>query len=345
MSPNHQWRMPPSSGRRDLPIGLIHEIAIDGGLEIVRREGKTPISCPFHFDTNKSAFLSDRNIFFCSVCTPGRGWSARRFAMKLSVPWGFRRIRAPRRVVRLMHERPCSFSGVDAGRIWTEAQGRAVSEVQARDHDDCREYLRRRLLDRNLAGGLVGFLGPSSELRQGGRSWYDLGVRLVAPLFDLNGSIQNVQGRNVLGRKPRLLFPTGSKASQCVFANPRGLAVLRQDSDRPGCVLLAEGMTDFIALATVPQLAVLGTPGAGNARSAIGEWVRNLSVVLALDGDSAGERATELAANAAWRLGAARVRAIQWPADCKDACELLTMCGVDGLDLFVAEHIAEARHG
>ncbi len=333
--------------RRCLPAGFIYLVADAAGLSIRRRDGKTPISCPLHEDGSASAFLSDRNVFYCSVCTPEGGWTAKRFASELGVRWPIDPSSAPqvRPTGREQRVRAYSFLGPDAERVWTAARHRAVDDTHIDEDRDCRQYLSRRLLDRGLASGTVGFVGPSSELHQGRASWHELGVRLLAPLFDLNGSIQNVQGRNVLGRKPRLLFPTGSKASQCVFANPGGLAALRQDSDRRRCVVLAEGMTDFIALATVPQLAVLGTPGAGNAGSAIGEWVRGLSIVLALDGDSAGERATELAANAAWEHGAAEVRVIDWPSGCKDACETLERRSVDGLDLFLSEQLSEVRLG
>jgi hypothetical protein len=66
-----------------LPPGLIFEIARRAGIEVREDGDKRPIRCPFHKDKHASAFLSIHNVFYCSVCTPDRGWSLKTFSEAL----------------------------------------------------------------------------------------------------------------------------------------------------------------------------------------------------------------------------------------------------------------------
>ena len=75
---------------RPLPTGLILEIARQAGIEGKRHGDKQVIHCPLpdHDDRHASAVLFiERNIFHCSRCTPGRGWTAKAFAAALGVQW------------------------------------------------------------------------------------------------------------------------------------------------------------------------------------------------------------------------------------------------------------------
>ncbi|MBL8841965.1 MAG: hypothetical protein JNL90_10625 [Planctomycetes bacterium] len=67
--------------------GTVFLVARAAGLELPRRGEKRHIRCPFHDDRHPSAFVSIRNVLYCCVCTPGGGWTARRFAQELGVPW------------------------------------------------------------------------------------------------------------------------------------------------------------------------------------------------------------------------------------------------------------------
>lgn len=339
------------SARRELPPGLIFDIARQAGIEIQSERDKVVLRCPFHPDGNASAFVSASNVFYCSVCTPDRGWSAKKFAEVLGVAWAGGSINAQfsctpialRRTAKPA-TRPLTFKGDDALAVWEAARRRALDEVHTEADRDASHFLKRRRLERAWRPGLVGFVGPETSLCLGSSSWYSLGVRLIAPLHDVHGELINVQGRNVLEREPRLLFPTGSQARGTMFANRLGLAALRGTRAIAGSVLVAEGLTDFLALGSIERLAVLSAPGAGMAAHAIGAWARGADVLLALDHDDAGHRGRAAAHARALACGARRVRWIEWPNGCADACEVLEQLDVEGLDLFFANQVSEALH-
>jgi hypothetical protein len=334
-----------NTSRGSLPPGFIFEIARQAGLEVRVRNGKALIRCPVpdHEDRHKSAFVSERNVFYCSVCTPGGGWTAKQFATLIGVPWQGDgcAVPLPARSSRPKEQLP-AFGAPEARHVWSLAQHRAMDEVHTKDAASC-DFLRRRHLERAWRGGHLGFVGPDVELRHGAQSWFDLGVRLVVPLYAAGDEVSNVQGRNVFDREPRLLFPKGSRAAGSLFANPQGIEVLKR---RPGVrpIILAEGLTDFLALATVPGVAVLSAPGAGMARHSIGPWVFGVDLVLGFDLDGAGAAAREIGARAAREQGARRVRTIRWPSGARDACEVLDRIGVEGLDLFVGQHLLGGSH-
>lgn len=330
--------------RRELRSGVLYELAQSLGLEIDFERPKNIIRCPFHRDRHASAFVSRDNVFYCSVCTPNGGMTAREFALRNGLEWFGRRITAGHLPpIRPLKRVEASFTAEAAKSVWEKAKRRAIDEVHDEDSASY-EFVRHRKLERAWNAGELGFIGPDCDLKCGRRSWFDLGCRLVVPLFDLRGELVNVEGRNVLGREPRLLFPTGSTARGVVFANPQGRDALRGNSSSRSCVL-AEGLTDFLALSTVPGLAVLSAPGAGVAKHAIGAWAAGCEVVLALDNDKAGEAARGSACQAAYAHGATSVRWIEWPTGFKDACHVLDRSGGDGLERFFATNRGEVAHG
>ncbi len=106
-------------------------------------------------------------------------------------------------------------------------------------------------------------------------------------------------------------------------------------------MLLAEGLTDYLALSSVATVPVLAAPGSGMAEYTVGPWARNLDIVLALDDDEAGRKAISPTARKLHKLEARSVHALVWPKGCCDACDALEALGEGGLFEFLARHLLE----
>jgi len=162
-----------------------------------------------------------------------------------------------------------------------------------------------------------------------GRPW---GYEIVVPLHSLDGEMVSLQARTTcraIGDAPRVMTPRGGKGSTVVFASVRGLALLR--GERPaGPVLLGEGLTDHLTLtlAAAGRWPVLSTPGASVARSAIDEWARGRTVLVALDQDAAGERAAYEVAERV-RAHGGWPRRMRWDEAQKDANDALLAAGLE----------------
>lgn len=76
-------------GHHMLAPGTVLRVLQRAGISIETGDRpKIPISCPLpgHEDDDPSAFVdSGRNIFYCSPCTRGKGWSAKRLAKEFGV--------------------------------------------------------------------------------------------------------------------------------------------------------------------------------------------------------------------------------------------------------------------
>lgn len=329
---------------RELPPGLIFDIARDADLALHWvGDKKATLRCPFHDDRTPSAFLSINNIFHCSVCTPGSKLLAKEFAERLRVEWRSCRFDPASRP--RAHDVGPGFTAEDASRVWDAAHRRAFDERHPRDDRAVYAFLHTRGLERAWNDQQFGILGAGMALPNELPTWVDRGYRLVAPLYDQHGSLINIQARNVFGNKPKTMFPKGSRAKGTVFANRAGLALLHGAKPLASRIVFGEGLTDFLALSSVPEIAVLSAPGVSVAESAIGSWARGHDVVLALDTDPAGENVRVPVARAALRNGATHVAWIEWPHPYKDACDVIAQCGADGLDLFFAQHLTEVRCG
>jgi len=169
-------------------------------------------------------------------------------------------------------------------------------------------------------------IGENAPLPEPIGWWPKSGYRLVAPVFDLEGTLVNVQARAVRDVKPKVRFPKGTRAKGTVFASGRGQRLLRGE-DEGGVVILGEGLTDSLALALCSPFPVLAAPGTGMAVSSLGAWAKGRTICLALDQDEPGERATAEAAQAAYGQGAERVRRVSWPGGCVDACDAFRVMG------------------
>lgn len=326
--------------------GVIVDVARAGGLDIRITNKKSPICCPFHDDRNASAFINpESNVFYCSVCTPGKGWTAKRFAEALGVPWpppnAFDRPSAPPPPSRRAPSQP-PFSPAVAQKLWRAALDRARDDDRVEEDREVYDYLNRRGLGQSWEFQSFGVLGSGMSLERPIAWWPENGYRLVAPLYDDQGLIVNVQARTVRDIEPKTRFPADSVARGTVFADPRGIEILRGIWSGARSLILGEGLTDFLAVSTVSPVPVLSAPGTGMAPTAFGPWVKGFEVFLALDWDGAGHSATAVAAGAAKRNGAVRVRRFEWPRNCKDACDVVATVGLEGLGDFLSHFLGGA---
>lgn len=92
------------------------------------------------------------------------------------------------------------------------------------------------------------------------------------------------------GDMPKRLPPKGKRAAELVLANRAAWAMLRGDT--PGRVLVAEGETDWLTLATVHDegIAVLGIGSGSWTDDFAAALPRGADVVVYTDPDDAGER-------------------------------------------------------
>ena len=326
--------------------GLIVQIALDAELELRGRGEKRTLRCPFHPDRHPSAFVTDDNVFFCSVCTPGETWTAKTFCTKLGLNWSsyFRGGTATARTATWRapsRSRPePTFSSSEARRVFELALSRTRAEKLSRLDRELDEFLARRGLGLAWDEGGFGVVGDGMDLPSAIRSWPNRGYRLVLPLFDAHGTISGIQARAVTSIRPKTMFPEGARISGTVFADARGQAVLRgEQRDLP--VLLGEGLTDTLALSTCSPIPLLAVPGSSNAVASIGCWVEDRVLFIALDCDDVGERAALAAARAAHERACLRTRRIRWPDGAKDACDVLASRGASGLAEFLKKCVAE----
>lgn len=307
-----------------LPPGVILAIAQAAGVETTQGPGtKTALRCPFHDDRRPSAVLfSETNAFHCSVCG---NLNAKEFARRLGERWPppdlpRRQPPAPGR------SKESAFTATDGQRVWNRTLARARADDGAVITEDkpVYDFLKRRWLQETWEFGLFGTLGPTAntKLPEAIRGWGPAGFRLVAPLYDRHGRVANVQARQVKesGTGPKVLFPKGSSATGLVFADAPGIEVLRGTWER-NRVLLAEGLTDFLALSLASPIPVLSIPGTGTARTAFGPWARGKTIYLAFDMDAAGDGATRQAALQA--TGAKALKRLRWLEGCEDACDVV----------------------
>jgi hypothetical protein len=325
--------------------GVICDIALSAGIQIRHPEKKCPIRCCFHEDQNASAFLDPAtNVFFCSVCTPGGGLSAKQFAEKLGVSWppsgAFEQAAQLSRQPHVVELEP-SFTPNMAERVWDLARDRARDDAFAEADAEVYAYLRGRGLGESWEHSLFGILGADMSLPAVVAGWPSRDYRLIAPTYGEGGNAACIQARAIGDTSPRTLSPTGSRVKGTVFANAHGIEVLRRSWNGRKRVILGEGLTDHLALSTVSPVPVMCAPGTGMAASSIGSWVEGFELFIALDWDEAGDAALGPTAERAYELGAKQVRRIEWPRGCNDACDVVDQVGLDGLATFLSGVLVE----
>lgn len=250
---------------------------------------------------------------------------------------------------REQHTRPLergnddtTFTADDAQRIWSAAR----EAVKASPGSSARRLTMDFLFERGLVASadrdLFGVVTDDiARLHTSLASWPRQAHHLVTPLHDIDtAEVVNLQSRCVApnARGPKTLFPKGGRAAGTVFADPRGLAVLRgDDTDSP--VVLGEGLTDFLALAITSSAPVLAVPGVSMVTGAIGSWAKDRQTYLLLDNDDAGERHVIPAVDAIEAMGGEAVR-LEWAPGVKDTCDALALAGEELLSEFLKRRIA-----
>ncbi|MBN1417900.1 MAG: toprim domain-containing protein [Planctomycetes bacterium] len=201
-----------------------------------------------------------------------------------------------------------TFSPTDAARVWAACVERVRDDDAIDEDEPVYTFLRQRCLaeaweERPHVFGILP-LGDDPRMPPAIRRWNWTGHRLVVPLYGTRekktGQLINIQSRHIgvprLPKGARLkLFPAGSIASGTAFANGPAIEMLR-GGRRGERVVITEGLTDFLTHAIEDDGCVLGVPGASMTPSAIGAWARGRVIVLFLDTDEAGLKATRDAA-------------------------------------------------
>ena len=225
-----------------------------------------------------------------------------------------------------------TFTPSLAARVWSAARARARDDDAVEDDRDVYSYLYSRGLAESSEESGFGILTKGMDLPGAVDWWAGQDYRLVAALYDLSGSVVNVQSRSIVPSNERkVLFPPGSKARGTAFVNRFGLELLQGTWPGFRTVILAEGLTDHLALGIVAQVPVLTAPGTSMVASAAGPWARGFEVFIATDGDDAGDRCVEAAAAALFENGAECVYRLNWPNGCFDACDAIAELGTVGL--------------
>jgi hypothetical protein len=323
------------------PPDLIFRIAEDAGIKLKGNGDKRQCRCPLHDDRNASAyFVGSTNCFGCSVCTPGRALSAKLFCEKLGLDW--RRYAASWSSSpvqdRAPEEKP-TFTASDAEHAWKVSYARSRDDGSVEADREPYNFLIARGLMEASEYGVYGILPDGVSLPGDVATWRRRGYGLVVPLFDQSGNVACIQSRSVRGGEPRTLFPTGSHAGGTVFADERGLAILRGTAPTAGPVIYGEGLTDFLALTIASPVAVLGAPGTSMAVAGVGAWAARRRVLVALDCDTAGNGVVSDVRDALYDAGASSVARVSWPRGAKDACDVVAARGTTGLNEFLHRQI------
>ena len=143
--------------------------------------------------------------------------------------------------------------------------------------------------------------------------WWPWGARRVWSLamlaYEADGTPASIQARAIelrgekLDGQNRYRNPKGFTNSELLFADQKGQALLKGEGTPPTTILLAEGLTDTLALALwarckAEPAAVLGmVAGSAKALSRVA-WRPGQTVVCFTDTDGAGEGYAEAARDA-----------------------------------------------
>jgi DNA primase len=128
-------------------------------------------------------------------------------------------------------------------------------------------------------------------------AWFGIGYyagsgflrhRIVFPIHDGEGQRVAYAGRSIDGSEPRYLFPPGFRKSQVVFNLHRAVR------EAAGCAIVVEGFFDCLRVHQAGYHNVVALMG--DSLSEVQEQLlleRFQQLVLMLDGDEAGQRASQ----------------------------------------------------
>jgi DNA primase len=155
-------------------------------------------------------------------------------------------------------------------------------------------YLDQRAVHPSTAAWFgIGYYAGSGFLRH----------RVVFPIHDSEGQLVAYAGRSIDGSEPRYLFPPGFRKSQVVFNLHRAVG------EAVGCAIVVEGFFDCLRVHQAGfrnVVALMGTSLSEVQEKLLLE--RFPQLVLMLDGDEAGRRASQqLAARLLGRVSLSRV--------------------------------------
>jgi len=325
------------------PKGLLWRIALDLGMELKGKGTKRQVRCRDHDDKAASAVIFEDNRYHCSVCTPQGALSLLEFCEKHGVDLS--RYTSWTAGSEAPSSKPTKaqapvLSAGELEAVMLQAVKRAQDPACAKADRLPHEYLAKRGLTQAVAQGAVGVLHESMDLPPVLRFWLRKGYRIVCAVYDQHGKFSTIQGRNVIGGEPKTMFLKGSKVSGCMFADERGRKVLAGTDTTSDTVILAEGLTDFLALSFTSPVPVLSAPGTSMAVKAVGMWAKGRTVIVAVDHDEAGDQARLYVMAQALEYEATVAHGMYWPGMHKDACDVLDAMGADGLRLFLEEVVA-----
>ncbi len=126
--------------------------------------------------------------------------------------------------------------------------------------------------------------------------------RVVMRAYSPRGEFVSIHGRSVVpDLTPKSRWPKGYAAGH-LFADARGVALLRGDAGDTSKAIIVEGMTDLIALTLAVfdakrTDAILGITSGSTKALGLVKWPPGIPVVILTDQDEAGEKyATEIRA-------------------------------------------------
>jgi DNA primase len=253
--------------------------------------------CPIQGGEGRDAFHVNlvRNIFHCFACGAGgtvldfvaamEGCTLREAAEKLQ----------PR--AKPVHGPGVSLPGKE--RVTEKRRALSPLGFALRDVDSAHPYLATRGIESQTAAhfGVGFYAGPGL-----------LSGRLVIPIHNAQGELVAYCGRSLDAAEPRYQFPPRFRKSEVLFNFDRAAA-----SGEPA-VVVVEGFFDCLKVYQAGQRSVVALMGAVLYRSperALTERFRQ--VVLMLDGDATGRKASRIIAD---RLrGHCAVRVVHLPAN------------------------------
>jgi DNA primase len=146
-------------------------------------------------------------------------------------------------------------------------------------------YLEQRGIQRQTASWFgAGYYDGSGFLRG----------RMVFPIHDEGGELVAYAGRTIDGREPRYLFPPGFHKSQVLFNLHRAVDSAARQGHR---AIVVEGFFDCLKVHQAGYgnvVALMGTSVSDRQSELLDTYFRELVVML--DGDEAGRRASRLLA-------------------------------------------------